>query len=143
MIRKKKRQKPFLSEINVIPYVDVSLVLLVIFMVATPFMIQGVDLNLPKEDSKAIKKANQDNLTISISETGEYYLDIGGQPKKFSSSDKVFQEIKKILKNNQALEIFVRADQNSLYKRVIEVLSEIQKYKAGSVNLITEPKSDK
>ena len=70
MIRKKKRQKAFLSEINVIPYVDVSLVLLVIFMVATPFMIQGVDLNLPKADSKAIKKANQDNLTISIRHWG-------------------------------------------------------------------------
>ena len=60
------KKRRYLTEINVIPYVDVMLVLLVIFMVTAPFMIQGIDINLPEVNSQPIDKANLENITISI-----------------------------------------------------------------------------
>ena len=70
MSKRREKNRKFLTEINVIPYVDVSLVLLVIFMVATPFMIQGIDLDLPKTESEALNKSKGENITISISKDG-------------------------------------------------------------------------
>ena len=70
MTKKRLKNRKLLTEIIVIPYVDVSLVLLVIFMVATPFMIQGIDLDLPKSESQALNKSKSDNLTISINKKG-------------------------------------------------------------------------
>ena len=66
MFKRRAKNRNLLTEINVIPYVDISLVLLVIFMVATPFMIQGIDLDLPKTEAKALNKSKNENLTISI-----------------------------------------------------------------------------
>ena len=66
MSKRRLKNRKLLTEINVIPYVDISLVLLVIFMVATPFMIQGIDLDLPKTEAQALNKSKDDNLTISF-----------------------------------------------------------------------------
>ena len=77
MSKRRLKNRKLLTEINVIPYVDVSLVLLVIFMVATPFMIQGIDLDLPKTEAQALNKSKDDNLTISISKEGFYSFDLG------------------------------------------------------------------
>ena len=76
MSKRRLKNRKLLTEINVIPYVDISLVLLVIFMVATPFMIQGIDLDLPKTEAQALNKSKDDNLTISISKEGFYSLDL-------------------------------------------------------------------
>ena len=70
------KKRRYLTEINVIPYVDVMLVLLVIFMVTAPFMIQGIDINLPEVNSQPIDKANLENITISINAEGKFYLDL-------------------------------------------------------------------
>ena len=64
MSKRRLKNRKLLTEINVIPYVDISLVLLVIFMVATPFMIQGIDLDLPKTEAQALNKSKDDNLSI-------------------------------------------------------------------------------
>ena len=84
MSRRIKNRK-LLTEINVIPYVDISLVLLVIFMVATPFMIQGIDLDLPKAESQALNKSKGENLTISVSKEGFYSLDLCEKNKVFKT----------------------------------------------------------
>ena len=70
------KKRRYLTEINVIPYVDVMLVLLVIFMVTAPFMIQGIDIDLPEVNSQPIEKANLENVTISINSKGEYFIDL-------------------------------------------------------------------
>ena len=69
------KKRRYLTEINVIPYVDVMLVLLVIFMVTAPFMIQGIDIDLPEVNSQPIEKANLENVNISINSKGEYFID--------------------------------------------------------------------
>ena len=139
MSKRRVKSRKLLTEINVIPYVDISLVLLVIFMVATPFMIQGIDLDLPKTEAQALNKSKEDNLTISISKDGVYSLDIGEKNKVYKSFKSFEEQFKKILINNPKVEIFLRADKETLYDNVAQTMSLIKKFKTDSINLITEP----
>ena len=138
MSKRREKNRKLLTEINVIPYVDVSLVLLVIFMVATPFMIQGIDLDLPKTESEALNKSKGDNLTISISKDGSYSMDLGDKEKSYKNFQEFSDQFKKIIKNNQNIEVFVRADRNTRYDNVAQTMSLIKKFKSDSINLITE-----
>ena len=87
------KKRRYLTEINVIPYVDVMLVLLVIFMVTAPFMIQGIDINLPEVNSQPIDKANLENITISINAEGKFYLDLDSLKGKAFLINELKQEI--------------------------------------------------
>ena len=142
MSKRREKNRKLLTEINVIPYVDVSLVLLVIFMVATPFMIQGIDLDLPKTESEALNKSKGDNITISISKDGSYSMDLGDKEKSYKNFQEFSDQFKKIIKNNQNIEVFVRADSNTRYDNVAKTMSLIKKFKSDSINLITEPIDD-
>ena len=139
MIKRRAKNRKLLTEINVIPYVDISLVLLVIFMVATPFMIQGIDLDLPKTESQALNKSKGDNLTISISREGFYSLDLGEKDKVYKSFEQFSDQFTKIVKNNPSIEVFLRADKETKYDNVAQTMSLIKSFKANSINLISEP----
>ena len=125
MSRRIKNRK-LLTEINVIPYVDISLVLLVIFMVATPFMIQGIDLDLPKTESQALNKSKGENLTISVSKEGFYSLDLGEKDKVFKSFNKFSEQFLRVINNNPEIEIFIRADKETIYENVIKIMSLVK-----------------
>ena len=139
MSKRRVKNRKLLTEINVIPYVDVSLVLLVIFMVATPFMIQGIDLDLPKTESEALNKSKGDNMTIYISKEGYYSMDLGEQEKLYESFQVFSKQLEKIIKNNPNIEVFVRADRDTRYDNVAQTMSLIKNFKSDSINLITEP----
>ena len=142
MIKRRAKNRKLLTEINVIPYVDISLVLLVIFMVATPFMIQGIELDLPKTESQALNKSKGDNLTISISREGFYSLDLGEKDKVYKSFKLFSDQFAKIVKNNPSIEVFLRADKETKYDNVAQTMSLIKTFKSDSINLITEPLRD-
>lgn len=142
MIKRRAKNRKLLTEINVIPYVDISLVLLVIFMVATPFMIQGIELDLPKTESQALNKSKGDNLTISISREGFYSLDLGEKDKVYKSFKLFSDQFAKIVKNNPSIEVFIRADKETKYDNVAQTMSLIKSFKSDSINLITEPLRD-
>lgn len=137
------KKRRYLTEINVIPYVDVMLVLLVIFMVTAPFMIQGIDINLPEVNSQPIDKANLENITISINADGKFYLDLDSLKDKAFLISELKQEIQKILKNNSSLEIYIRADKNVMFGEVAKLMSLLQDLKPDAINFITEPIDDK
>lgn len=137
------KKRRYLTEINVIPYVDVMLVLLVIFMVTAPFMIQGIDINLPEVNSQPIDKANLENITISINAEGKFYLDLDSLKGKAFLINELKQEIQKILKNNSSLEIYIRADKNVIFGEVAKLMSLLQDLKPDAINFITEPIDDK
>jgi biopolymer transport protein TolR len=137
------KKRRYLTEINVIPYVDVMLVLLVIFMVTAPFMIQGIDINLPEVNSQPIDKANLENITISINAEGKFYLDLDSLKDKAFLISELKQEIQKILKNNSSLEIYIRADKNVMFGEVAKLMSLLQDLKPDAINFITEPIDDK
>ena len=137
------KKRRYLTEINVIPYVDVMLVLLVIFMVTAPFMIQGIDVDLPEVNSQPIEKANLENVTISINSKGEYFIDLDSLKDETFKINELREEIIKILKNNSSIEIYIRADKNVIFAEVAKLMSLLQDLKPSAINFITEPIDDK
>ena len=137
------KKRRYLTEINVIPYVDVMLVLLVIFMVTAPFMIQGIDIDLPEVNSQPIEKANLENVTISINSKGEYFIDLDSLKDETFKINELREEIIKILKNNSSIEIYIRADKNVIFAEVAKLMSLLQDLKPSAINFITEPIDDK
>ena len=137
------KKKRYLTEIKVIPYVDVMLVLLVIFMVTAPFMIQGIDIDLPEVNSQPIEKANLENVTISINSKGEYLIDLDSLKNETFEINELREEITKILKNNSSIEIYIRADKNVIFAKVAKLMSLLQDLKPSAINFITEPIDDK
>ena len=133
------KKRRLLTEINVIPYVDVMLVLLVIFMVTAPFMIQGINVDLPKVDSQPIERASSDSLTISINSNGKFFLEFESFKNKGLSISELEIELKKILSNNSSIEIYLRADREVRFGEVAKLMSKLQDMKPGSINFITEP----
>ena len=137
------KKRRYLTEINVIPYVDVMLVLLVIFMVTAPFMIQGIDIDLPEVNSQPIEKANLETVTISINSKGEYFIDLDSLKDEIFKINELREELTKILKNNSSIEIYIRADKNVIFAEVAKLMSLLQDLKPSAINFITEPIDDK
>ena len=137
------KKRRYLTDINVIPYDDVMLVLLVIFMVTAPFMIQGIDIDLPEVNSQPIEKANLENVTISINSKGEYFIDLDSLKDETFKINELREEITKILKNNSSIEIYIRADKNVIFAEVAKLMSLLQDLKPSAINFITEPIDDK
>lgn len=134
--------RKFLSEINVTPFVDVMLVLLVIFMVTTPILYQGVDVNLPKVSSKPISSIQNDKkVVVTIDNKGNLYI----EKTQYSLSElklKVRSLIIEGGKNLKQEQVFLRADSDVPYGTVIKVMSEIQKAGVDNLGLITIPASN-
>lgn len=131
-----------LSEINVTPFVDVMLVLLVIFMVTTPILYQGVDVNLPKASSKPIPSIQNDKkVVVTIDAKGDLYI----ERTQYSLSElklKVRSLILEDGKNLKQEQVFLRADSDVPYGTVISVMSEIKKAGVENLGLITIPASN-
>ena len=136
-----KHSNKYLSEINVIPYVDIMLVLLLIFMVTAPFLIQGINVDLPKVESPAIEDFKNNSLTISIDKAGNYYLEIDTFKNISMDLSELEFELIKIIPNNK-IEVFIRADARVIFNDVAVLMSSLQKFKPNSINFLTNPQDD-
>ena len=136
-----KNPKKYLAEINVIPYVDIMLVLLLIFMVTAPFIIQGINVDLPKVDSAPIDDFENNSLTISINSSGKYYLELDTFKDQELTFERIENELKKIITSNK-VEVFIRADSQVIFDDVAKLMASLQKLKPNSINFLTEPKND-
>ena len=136
-----KHSNKYLSEINVIPYVDIMLVLLLIFMVTAPFLIKGINVDLPKVESPAIEDFENNSLTISIDKEGNYYLEIDTFKNISMDLSELEFELNKIIPNNK-IEVFIRADARAIFNDVAVLMSSLQKFKPNSINFLTNPQDD-
>ena len=136
-----KNPKKYLAEINVIPYVDIMLVLLLIFMVTAPFIIQGINVDLPKVDSAPIDDFENNSLTISINSSGKYYLELDTFKDQELTFERIENELKKIITGNK-VEVFIRADSQVIFEDVAKLMASLQKLKPNTINFLTEPKND-
>lgn len=135
---KKKRRKP-MSEINVVPYIDVMLVLLVIFMVTAPMITQGVKVNLPNAHSASIDLNDDEQaLVVSIKADGSYYMNVGEEAEPVAL-ETIGERTKQIIQANPKIKVLVEGDEDIQYKIVIQLMSILQASGAKSVGLITEP----
>jgi biopolymer transport protein TolR len=125
-----------MSEINVTPFVDVMLVLLIIFMVTAPMMIQGVEVSLPEATSKPLA-SEQEQLVVTIDQNNQVYINdfrVGVENLK--------EKLTQITKNQKADEIYLRADKTVAYGMVVYVMSEIKGAGIEKLGMITDPVDD-
>ena len=125
--------KEFMSEINVTPFVDVMLVLLIIFMVTAPMMIQGLNVDLPEATAKPLD-SEKEHLVITIDKKHQIYIN-DYQVKGESLSEKLM----KILKGRSDREVYLKADKSIPYGIVVQVMAEIKDAGVEQLGMITEP----
>ena len=132
------RIKRVINEINIVPYVDVMLVLLVIFMVVTPLAIQGIEINLPKAQSSEIKTANAVPFTIDVSQNGRYFIEEDNQGVEVSIGF-IEDRFLRIIKSNPDIEVIIRGDAKASYESIAELLAVLQNNGANNFSLATQP----
>ena len=133
-----KRRK-VMSEISVVPYIDVMLVLLVIFMVTAPLMNQGIKIDLPQSNSKPLDiDADELPLVISVKKDSTYYINVGNEEKPIAL-EYLGEQAGKIIEANPTIEVFVEGDKSLPYEVIINLMNILQLAGATNVNLITEP----
>jgi len=126
------------SEINVVPYIDVMLVLLIIFMITAPIVQQGVKIELPKVSANSLPPEQQEPVILTISKTGEYYLNIGDNLKKPVTDEVVMQRIALVLKLKPQIPVLVRGDKDVDYGSVTTAMVLLQSAGVEKVGLMTE-----
>jgi biopolymer transport protein TolR len=135
-------RKP-MAEINVVPFIDVMLVLLVIFMVTTPLLTQGVKVDLPKTEAKAIPPQQKEPLILTVDERGEYYLNTAEKPNQpitaRTLNTLVTMQLSPTTDVGEQRPVLVRGDKNTNYGKIVEAMVLLQQAGAKSVGLITEP----
>ena len=137
-MKSKRAKRKLVAEINVVPYIDVTLVLLVVFMITAPLLMQGVKVELPDANSAPLDKKQQEPLIISIKADGSYWIDEKG--KNLSKSLAFIKDrVAKVLRQKPQTPVLVWGDTSVDYGVVVDLMSELQLAGAPSVGLVTEP----
>jgi len=136
--RGRKKRHGAMAEINVVPYIDVTLVLLIIFMVTTPLLVQGVKVDLPKASAKAVDKKDEEPLIVSVDKEGLYYINVGDKEKEPVALESIGDRVGKILRQKPETEVYIWGDQAVPYGEVVSLMTVLQAAGAPSVGLVTE-----
>tara|TARA_E500000075_G_scaffold131606_1_gene142305 strand:+ start:1125 stop:1547 length:423 start_codon:yes stop_codon:yes gene_type:complete len=139
-VKIKKAKNKLVAEINVVPYIDVMLVLLVVFMIAAPLLIQGVEVELPTTNSSPLNLSDNETLIVSIKADGSYWIDERGS-NVADSLENIKIRVSKILRQSPSTPVLVWADGKVDYSFVVDLMSELQEAGAASVGLVTQPLS--
>lgn len=139
---KQKRYRQ-LAEINVVPYIDVMLVLLVIFMITAPLLFQGVNVNLPTAAAKSIDSKPQEPIIVSIDASGNYYLNISPYPTQVISAQNLFNQVVAELRQTQRMtnqrQVLIKGDKNVDYGKIMRAMILLQQAGVQNIGLITQP----
>ena len=135
---KASRRKP-MAEINVVPYIDVMLVLLVIFMVTAPLMTQGIKVDLPEAMSGPLEVDDDEPmLVVSVKANGSYYMNVGDEEATVTLKEVQARAVK-IIAARPDIKVLVEGDKNLAYGVIVDLMNTLQLAGARSVGLITEP----
>lgn len=133
------KRRNLISDINVVPYIDVMLVLLVIFMISAPLMVQGIQVNLPEASSEALPVKNNEPLIVSIQKDGALFLESDSTRNVSLTLADLKSKAKKIFEANPDLQVVIRGDGQVKYERVMTVMTELQVAGASDIGLISKP----
>jgi biopolymer transport protein TolR len=142
MLRKKTAASRPIADINVVPYIDVMLVLLVIFMITAPMLTQGVTVDLPKAASESLKPSEREPIIVSVNQQGDYFLNIhmtpGNPIEPQALMVRVAAELELARQSNQVLHVLVKGDQGVVYGKVVAAMSLLKQAGATQVGLLTD-----
>ena len=137
------KRRNLISDINVVPYIDVMLVLLVIFMISAPLMVQGIQVNLPEASSEALPVKNQEPLIVSITQEGTLFLETDSTKGKSLSLVEISDLTSKIFEASPGLQVVIRGDGEVKYEKVMTLMATLQIAGASDIGLISVPISQK
>ncbi|MCW8807857.1 MAG: protein TolR [Rhodanobacter sp.] len=135
--RRQKRYK-LKSEINVVPYIDVMLVLLIIFMVTTPMLNSSVDVQLPQANAKSLQQ-KKDPVLVSVLQDGQLYLTLSGARKELVDEDTLKVKVGAFVRQNPEVSVLVGGDKRGTYGGVFKVLADLQQAGVAKVGLMGQP----
>ncbi|PBJ10321.1 Biopolymer transport protein ExbD [Pseudomonas ogarae] len=145
MLVKPQRKHGPKAEMNVVPYIDVMLVLLVIFMVTAPMLTQGVKIELPKVASEALANdSRQQILTLSVKAEGGYYWNLGGELDTRHQTDSAVDleqmraKVAQVVAERSETQVYIRADEHADYGRVVAAMAALQRGGVSNLGLVTE-----
>lgn len=137
----RKKRKP-MADINVVPYIDVMLVLLIVFMVTAPLLNQGIDVELPQANNEPLNiDENLETLVVSISSSGEYYLSIGatGEDRQSLSLQLIGEQVGRIVNANPSIQVLVEGDTEANWGAMINLITTLNQAGVSNPNFITQP----
>jgi biopolymer transport protein TolR len=132
------KTRALISEINVVPYIDVMLVLLVIFMITAPLLTQGVVIDLPDVAADPVSAALDDPLVLSVDSAGAFYLNFGGPADEALDEKSVRERAAAVIRRNAATPIFVRGDEGAVHGKVMRGFALLRQAGAKQVVLMLE-----
>ena len=138
MARQRIRKRP-MAEINVVPYIDVMLVMLVIFMITAPLLTQGVKVDLPESAAQPIEEADKEPLVVSVDASGKLYLNVGEAPDTPVDAEGLVQTVAAVLRRQPQKSVLVRGDHAVEYGAVVSAMVLLQQAGVPNVGLVTEP----
>ncbi|MFK5912769.1 MAG: protein TolR [Woeseiaceae bacterium] len=127
-----------MSEINVVPYIDVMLVLLVIFMVTAPMMTEGVQVELPQTFAKTMSKDQQEPVVVSVDAKGQYYINIGDDVDTPLAVKDIVTRVAAVMRHRPGQGIYIKGDKAVNYGAVVSIMAQLQHAGVARVGLITE-----
>jgi len=136
-MRRTGKRKP-VSEINVVPYIDVMLVLLIIFMITAPVIQQGVEIDLPQASANPMPPEQREPMVITVSKAGDFYLNIGEANDKPIEAELLANRVAAVISNHPQTPVLVRGDRAVDYGRVTEAMVLLQSAGVEKVGLMTE-----
>ncbi len=143
VIQRGRRGKRLMAEMNVVPYIDVTLVLLIIFMSTAPLITQGVKVDLPQAPSEVIAPSDKEPVIVTINAKGDIYLDLGEKPDAPIDEETLVTRLAGVSKYRPDTDFLVRGDAGVPYGRVVGVMALMQSAGIKNVGLLTEPPAKK
>ena len=137
-MRLRNRKRP-MSEINVVPYIDVMLVLLIIFMITAPLLSQGVKIDLPQVPSEPLPASDNDPVIISVDAGGNFFINYGENQDQPVTPEVLVNRVGALVKYRPELPVLVKGDAGVNYGRVVQVMALLQGAGVSGIGLITEP----
>lgn len=131
-----------MAEINVVPYIDVMLVLLVIFMVTAPLLYQGVEIDLPEQSAEPLPQQNEEPVIVEVDREGNTYLNIGERPEQPISAEEMIATVTAVRRQRPEVPVLVRGDEGVAYGRIIEVMARLKRAGVPQVGLMTQPPAE-
>lgn len=143
-MRNKRNKRRPMSEINVVPYIDVMLVLLVIFMITTPLLNLGVEVDLPNADAEPLdSQQNEEPMVVTVLKNGDLYLNAGGETDGVSSglidAETLVTTVAAIVRRNPQIQVLVGGDRAVGYGHIYEAMVLLQKAGVQKVGLMSDP----
>jgi len=128
-----------MSDINVVPYIDVMLVLLIIFMITAPLLSQGVKVDLPQVPSEPMPPADKEPVIVSVDRSGDFYINYGEDQDKPVTAQVLTNRIGALLRYQPGVPVYVKGDAGVPYGRVVAVMALLQSAGVKGIGLVTEP----